>query len=265
VPKAATAKVGPNRLLETDWVKDASLADASFVFLAVSGKAGDQQWTFHRPIGETSLTARQWVATPTRDLTFLLQRKESEALSAWKRQAELAKRQAVLRSANGRKMSADGQTEVWTFDGAPAIQPTIRTCMSAAMAAGADKSVWLNYADRAVQTAERSFKEALKTQDIPQDWLTGNPKPAFETRGGALGDVPQRPVEYLNGLSLAAARDKVTRVAIGLDADPLSSDESDEEDEEEDDPPPVSKPGSPRAPGSATASSPKGKAASPPA
>jgi len=253
VAKQATAKVGPNRLLETEWVKDASLADASFVYLAVSGKAGDQQWTFHRPIGETSLDARDWVATPTRDITFLLQRKENEALAAWKRQSELAKRQAVLSSMTGRRLGPDGQTEVWTFENAPAIQPTIRTCMAAAKAAGANESTWLTYADRAVQTAEQTFKEALRNAAVPPEWIAEHPRPHYETKGGALGDVPQTAVEYLKGLSLASARDKVTRVAIGLDQpsrppvdsdsedDSSSEDESPEQDEEADDtdhPPP---------------------------
>jgi hypothetical protein len=106
--------------------------------------------------------------------------------------------------------------------------------MTAAKAAGANESAWLDYADRAVQTAERSFKESLKTQAIPQDWLRDNPKPSFETKGGALGDIPQKPVEYLNGLSLASARDKVTRVAIGLEQpDPLDLDENEEDSDAE--------------------------------
>jgi hypothetical protein len=261
--KAATAKVGPNRLLEADWVKDASISDASFVFIAVSGKAGDQQWTFHRPIGETSLTDRQWVTTPTRDVIFLLQRKENEALSAWKRQAELAKRQAVLRAAVGRRLDPEDETEVWSFDGAPAIQPTIRTCITAAKAAGAKESEWLNYADSAVQTAERSFKQALRTTGVPAGWLRVNPKPAYETKGGALGDVPQKAVEYLNGLSLASARDKVTRVAIGMDStDPLPLlTEDDSESEAEDDPPAPAEPPEDKTPQAARTPSPRGKAA----
>jgi hypothetical protein len=115
--------------------------------------------------------------------------------------------------------------------------------MTAAKAAGAAESAWLNYADQAVQTAERTFKEAMRTHAIPAAWLGSNPKPAFETRGGALGDIPQTAVEYLNGLSLAAARDKVTRVAIGLDmADPLLFEEDEEDSDEEDDPPQSERP-----------------------
>jgi len=215
VPKAQGAKIGPNRLLETEWVKDSILKGNCFVLFAGSGQSGDQQWTFHHPIGETSLDLRAWVATPTRDISFLLQRRESEALAAWKRQAELAKRQEVLANYIGRRL--ENQTEVWNFENAPAIQPTIRSCMSAAKAAGANESEWLTYSDRAVQVAEQSFKEALRTQDIPEDWLRANPKPIHETMGGPLGDHPQKAVPFLNGLSMAAAKDKVIRVAIGLD------------------------------------------------
>lgn len=259
--KALTAKVGPNRLLETDWVKDPSIADGSFVYIAVSGKAGDQQWTFHRPIGETSLTGRQWVATPTRDIIFLLQRKENEALTAWKRQSELAKRQAVLRAGTGRRLDPEDETEVWSFDGAPAIQPTIRTCITAAKAAGAKESEWLNYADTAVQTAERTFKQALRNSEVPAGWLRNHPKPPFETKGGALGDVSQKAVEYLNGLSLASARDKVTRVAIGIDnAEPLPlPEESDSESETEDDPPAEDSEPEKKSSQAARTPSPKGK------
>jgi len=167
--------------------------------------------------------ASQWVATPTRDIGYLLQRRESEALSAWKRRAELAKRQAVLATEAGRKISTDGSTEIWSFADAPAIQPTIRSCMTAAKAAGASESSWLDYADRAVQTAERSFKEALRTQAIPMGWEVDNPRPNHETKGGALGDIPQKAVPFLDGLSLSAAKDKVVRVAIGLDQTNITS------------------------------------------
>jgi hypothetical protein len=115
--------------------------------------------------------------------------------------------------------------------------------MTAAKAAGASESAWLNYADQAVQTAERTFKEAMRTHAVPAAWLGSNPKPAYETRGGALGDIPQTAVEYLNGLSLAAARDKVTRVAIGLDTtDPLLFEEDEDDSDEEDDPPQSERP-----------------------
>lgn len=228
-------------------MKDNLLKENVFVFWSGTGNAGDQQWTFHRPIGETLLKASQWVATPTRDIGFLLMRRESEALAAWKRQAELAKRQAVLRARQGRKYSDDGSTEVWTFADAPAIQPTIRTCMAAAKAAGANESAWLDYADRAVQTAERTFKEALKVQSVPTGWLRGHTRPAHETKGGALGDQPQKAVPYLNGLSLASARDKVTRVAIGVDSsDPLPVPEDGESSDEGDEAPPRPAPSPPR-------------------
>jgi hypothetical protein len=234
--KVQNAKIGPNRLLETEWVKDSILKGNCFVLFVGSGLAGDQQWTYHHPIGETSLDERDWVCTPTRDISFLLQRRESEALVSWKRQAELAKRQYVLHLQRGRKIGNDGQTEVWTFEGAPAIQPTIRSCMSAAKAAGAPESEWLNYSDQAVRVAEQSFKEAMRTQGIPESWIRGNPKPVHETMGGPLGDHPQKAVPFLKGMSVAAAKDKVVRVAIGFDQpeDPPSDDSDAEEDQAED-------------------------------
>jgi len=215
-PSAGKGKVGPNRILDADWTKDSVMKDTAFVIWLGSGQTGDQQWTFHRPIGETPLDAKnQWVATPTRDIGFLLLRRDSEALASWKRQSELAIRQYTLHLKRGRKVSGSDQTEVWCFDGAPAIQPTIRTCMAAAKAAGANESAWLDYADRAVQVAERSFKEALRTQSIPRAWLRENPKPQHETRGGPLGDQSQVAIPFLNGLSMSAAKDKLLRVAIG--------------------------------------------------
>lgn len=233
--KPQLSKIGPNRLLEAEWVKDSILKGNCFVLNAGSGQTGDQQWTFHRPIGETSLEQSEWVATPTRDISYLLQRRESEALASWKRQAELAKRRQVLFDRKGRALDRGDQTEVWSFENAPAIQPTIRTCMSAAKAAGAAESAWLDYADRAVQAAERTFKESLRTQEIPAGWASRNAKPAHETMGGPLGDQPQKPVPFLKGFSLASAKDKVVRVAIGLDQ-PDAPDSSDSEEEDEDEP-----------------------------
>jgi len=211
--------------LETEWVKDSLLKEACFVIFVGSGVTGDQQWTFHHPIGETPLSAAVWVCTPTRDLGFLLNRRESEELSSWKRKAELAKRQAVLSARTGRR--TEGQTEVWSFDGAPAIQPTIRTCMAAAKAASAQESAWLDYADTAVQVAERSFKEALRTQAVPAAWLAENPRPSFETMGGPLGDIHQKAIPYLGEKSFTAAKDLVLRKALGL-----VEDDEDEDDDE---------------------------------
>jgi len=226
--KPAVSKFGPNRLLEAEWVKDNVLKQNCFVLFAGAGTPADQQWTFHHPIGETSLEASQWVATPTRDIGYLLMRRESESLASWKRQQEHAKRRGILAARAGRMLGED-QTEVWSFEGAPAIQPTIRSCMTAAKAAGASESEWLNYADQAVRVAEQTFKEAMRTHGVPEDWLRENPKPAHETMGGPLGTNPQRAVPYLNGLSTATAKDKVIRIAIGLE----QTDDSDSSDEEE--------------------------------
>jgi len=218
IPKASEAKgkIGPNRLLEIDWIKDSILRDNCFTQWIGAGNSGDQQWTFHRPIGETELDdARDWVATPTRDINFLLQRRESEALSAWKRKKSMAIRQFALSQKRGRCLDPD-ESEIWAFVDAPAIQPTIRTCMAAAKAAGKPESSWLDFADRAVQTAERSFKEALRTGGVPASWPGENPRPEYETRGGPLGDQPQKAIEYLNGYSTAAARDRVLCAVLGI-------------------------------------------------
>lgn len=218
------SKIGPNRLLEPEWVKDNVLKDKVFVLWLGSGQTGTQQWTFHHPIGHTDMDDTEWVATPSRDIDYLLQRRESESLASWKRKAELAKRQQVLRSRTGRGLDASGQ-EVWTFENAPEIHPVIHTCITAAKAAGAKESAWLDYADSAVRTAEQQFKEALRKQEIPEAWLKENPQPSYETMGGPLGDQPQKAVPYLKGLSLSAARDKVTMTAIGYESDSNSDDE----------------------------------------
>jgi len=228
-PSVTRSKVGPDRLLEADWVGNAALKVQSFVFWLGTGQTGSQQWTFHRPIGQTNLDARAWVATPTRDIAFLLARKGNEETAAWERQSQLAKRQAVLASRTGRGLSADGQTEVWTASGSPPIQETIRTCMSAAIAAGAKEADWLQFAPQAVQDSERAFKNALRNQGVPADWLRTHPKPAFETRGGPLGDQSQQEVGYLHGSSLQAAQDKVLNVLIGrVTNDAVESDSDDD-------------------------------------
>jgi len=228
-PSVTRSKVGPDRLLEADWVGNAALKVPSFVIWLGAGQSGAQQWTFHRPIGQTNLGEHVWVATPTRDIAFLLARKGNEETAAWERRSQLAKRRAVLMALTGRGLSADGQTEVWTAAGTPPIQETIRTCMAAAVAAGAQEADWLQFAPQAAQDSERAFKNALKNQGIPADWLRENPKPAFETRGGPLGDQEQKEVGYLHGSTLQAAQDKVLNVLIGrVSNDPDESDSDDD-------------------------------------
>jgi len=229
------SKVGPNRLLEVDWTGEPALKVQSFTIWLAAGSSGSQQWTFHRPIGQTDLDVRTvWVATPTRDIPFLLARKGNEETAAWERQSQLAKRRAVLAARRGRGLAEDGQTEVWTAPGSAPIQETIRTCMAAALAAGSPESNWLQFAQAPVQNAERAFKDALHEQAVPDDWLRANPKPAFTTRGGPLGDQEQVEVEYLHGLSLQAAQDKVLSVLLGrsFNFDLGESSSPDEEEEE---------------------------------
>jgi hypothetical protein len=108
--------------------------------------------------------------------------------------------------------------------------------MAAAKAAGKPESTWLDYADNAVQVAERTFKEALRTQGIPSGWIRVNPKPVHETMGGPLGDQPQKAVPYLVGCGLNHAKDKVLRVILGIDPNGDDADVDNDEDDEDADP-----------------------------
>jgi hypothetical protein len=198
-----------------EFVKESALMGDSFVFW-LGSPTGAQQWTFHRPVGVTQLDAKDWVATPTSELTYLLSRRSSEELAAWERQANLAKRKEVLASKVGRQVDDTTQTEVWVGVGLPAIGPTIKRCQELAKAATGKESEWLSHASPAVQVAETAFKEALGNQGTPDAWLGVNPKPSFETRGGPLGDRSQSAVTYLKGLSASSAKDTVLRQALGL-------------------------------------------------
>jgi len=104
--------------------------------------------------------------------------------------------------------------------------------MSAAKAAGAKESEWLSYADPAVRGAEQTFKDSLKSQPIPSGWIRINPKPSHVTKGGPLGDVPQKAISHLSGCSLSAAKDHCLMAAIGLTPPAVSVDTEDGPDPE---------------------------------
>jgi hypothetical protein len=164
----------------------------------------------------TGLADDEWVCTPTRDVQFLLQRKDNEEVRSWQRQWDLAARTAVLTAQTGRKYERGTTTEVWAFDGAPAIGPTIKAGMATAKAAGSPEATWVNHVDPPVRSAELAFKEALRNAQPSEKWLRDNPKPTFETRGGVLGDTPQVAVTYLKGKSMAAAKDAVLKQLLGI-------------------------------------------------
>jgi len=229
----AVAKVGPTRVLDAKWAEEQTLRGQSFVIWLGSAQGIPQQVTFHRPIGVTPLRTDQWVATPTAEIPLLLSRRSSEDLNRWERLKSAAQRAAVLASGTGRKMSTgEHPKEVFVVDGDPDCGATIQMAMAAAKAAGKPESAWLDYAVPAVRNAEQLFKAALKSQEPSQQWLAGNPRPTHETRGGPLGDRPQVAVEYLDGSTLARAKDLVlTR----LFSSPPTEEE--EEEEQEDTPP----------------------------
>jgi len=209
------SKIGPARVLNATWSEDSTLKGESFVLWLGGGKSAPQQFTFHRPIGVTKLEANQWVATPTGELGLLLERKKSEDLARWERRGEQAIQAAVLAKATGRKLAPDGKTPIWVHKDAPPIGATVQAAMAAAKAAGAKESEWVNHCDQAVRASELAYREALRTESLPKEWLGENPKPSFETRGGPLGDRPQVALAHLSGMSLAAAKDKVLRSLFG--------------------------------------------------
>jgi len=211
--KVTRSKIGPVRILDADWSEDSTLKGESFVVWLGGGKTAPQQFTFHRPIGETKLEGNQWVATPTGEIGLLLERKKSEDLARWERRKDQAIRASVLAKGLGRKMDSDH--EVWVHKDAPPIGPTVQAAMAAAKAAKAKESEWVNHADQAVRASELQFREALRNAKPSAEWLGANPKPSFETRGGPLMDRPQVALVHLGGLSLAAAKDKVLGQLFG--------------------------------------------------
>jgi CTP:molybdopterin cytidylyltransferase MocA len=173
------------------------------------------------------------VATPTAEIPLLLSRRSSEELNRWERLRSAAIRAAVLASGTGRKMSTgEHPKEVFVVDGSPECGPTIQMAMTAAKAAGKPESAWLDHVAPAVRNAEQLFKEALKSQGPPAAWLADYPRPTHETRGGPLGDRPQVAVEYLDGATLARAKDLI--LARLFTSPPTR--EEDEEDQEENPP-----------------------------
>jgi len=217
VTKVTPAKIGPSRVLDTNWTEEQGLKGPSFCVWLGGAQGLPQQWTYHHPVGETELGEGSWVATPTSEIPLLLSRKKSEALLAWERQKDKAAREQLLHSGTGRLVvvRAEASIEVWAFDGSPDCGPTIKTCMAAARAAGKPESEWVNHADPPVRAAELTFREALKKATPDAAWFGSNPKPAHETRGGPLGDRPQSEVWFLQGSTLAQAKDRVLGVVTG--------------------------------------------------
>jgi len=211
-------KIGPTKAPEgLTWASEALLRE-SFVIVMMTAHGGHHQVTIHRPVGETPLAATDWVATPSREVDYLLARRKSEALSRWEREKEQAKRLAVLTARTGRKQTDTAPPiEVWVFDGAPPIGVTINAAMAAAKAAGRPESEWLDHTGNdAVRASELAFKQALRTTAVPADWEAAHPRPNHVTMGGPLGDRPQVAVGYLAGTTLPAAMDLVQRRVYGV-------------------------------------------------
>lgn len=204
------SKCGPSRVLDAEWSEESSLKGQTFVVWVGNGTTASRQYTFHHPIGETPLGEHQWVATPTDEVRYLLERRKSEALSRFEREKATAARAVVLAARMGRRLNqADPPQEEWAFDGAPPIAATIRTAMAAAKAASQPESEWVNHAGPAVRAAELQFKQALHNAVPTDEWVAEHPRPVHETRGGPLGDRPQLAIGYLGTNGISAAKDLV--------------------------------------------------------
>lgn len=224
---ATKSKIGPSRVLDADWAEDSFLKGNSFVVWVGGGQTAPRQYTFHRPIGETRLDGNSWVATPTEELRYLLERRNSEELSRWMRERSQAVRAVVLASKLGRELNtATPPQEVWTFDGAPSIKETIAAAMAAAKAAGKVESEWVNHTIPAVRASELQFKQALSKTTPAAQWEADHPRPTFETCGGPLGDRPQIAISYLSGYSISAAKDRVLGKLLSPD-EPVEEEEDD--------------------------------------
>jgi len=218
--QAPTTKIGPSRMIETTWAEEAALKGQSFVIWLGGAQGLPQQITIHRPIGVTTLDKlKSWVATPSSDVGILLQRQTSEELARHERAALLHIREAILREGIGRRVEAQGSTKVeyWLTKAGPLqCGPAIEKAMALAKASqGKSEANWIEFVPDEVRALEVEFKTAMKSAERLQAYEKEFKRPHFETRGGPIGDRPQKEVEYLKGLSLQAARDRVTSVIFG--------------------------------------------------
>jgi len=217
--QVAKPKIGPNRMLEVDISKDASLKDAFVVWMG--GANGlPLQFTVHRPVGETPLAADSWVITPTSDIEYLLKRKSSEETTAWERRVQVRIREVVLQAgAHGRRVRANTlpPVEEWCIPDSPACAGEIRRLMEACKAASRPEGEWLSLASDNVRAQESAFRNELKsaTRRTEAETFVG-PRPPYETFGGAAGTTRQVAVQYLDGLTPGRAFDAVRNRVLGL-------------------------------------------------
>jgi hypothetical protein len=189
----------------------------SFVTV-LAGPSGNQQWTFHRPIGHSGIVKPEsaWVATYTPEVAFLLERKEPPSWKTWSSKRDQAIKAMLLAvRGNGRYEDADGETR-WDFVGSGRCGAGIKQFQQTAEAAGKAQHEWLSFAPEAVQAQEAVWISRRKAATPPAAWVTANPCPTALTLGGPLGTVKQESVAYLEGKDHRSARDVVMRRILGI-------------------------------------------------
>jgi len=206
-------KIGPSQMAGFQYSDLSQLKDKSFVFVLV-GPAGPVQMTVHRPIGVTPLADDEWVVTPSSDIQSLLDRSSTDERKRAQGLREKHVRDAVVASSEGRKLDPAGK-QVWVTSGKE-VATTIAAFKKKAVDEGYADNEWAYYLDPADKRDEDKYKAALKKTVFINAAEAAIPLPAYETKGGALSDQPQKPVAYLKGKDLQQAKDAVIRRIAGL-------------------------------------------------
>lgn len=191
------------------------LGGKAFVVVVASAE-GHQQFTVHRPIGQTDLADSEWVCTPSSEIQVLLSRKESEEQKRWANLREREIRSRVLRARTGRELTGDGPAEAETFSTSHERASAVRATLEAQCEReGIPKSTWPTKLTGTNAQDEQRFKAALKSTGPGAAWEASYPKPTHVTKSGPLEDRLQEAIPYLSGKSQRAATTYVVRRLYG--------------------------------------------------
>jgi hypothetical protein len=215
----AKAKINPVSGANFEFTPDRRLNE-SFV-IVVGDTASGRSITFHHPIGTTNLDDDDWVATPTEDVTSLLQRQKDPGEAARKANRDKFRIRLAIEGNLLTREETDEErllyygTDISRQDTVVAARAATKSSYKEGEKPSPDSYIRF-IEDKDLREKESILRKFLSEKSTISKAEKAFPNSKFQTQGGPLADRRQKAVDYLDGLDRPQAIDRVTKRVYGF-------------------------------------------------
>jgi hypothetical protein len=195
----------------------------SFMVIIASAD-GCKSLTYHRPIGKTPYDRNsEWVCSETNGISDLLQRAEDPREASYRLVDREILNKAVV-EAKGFGITFGNEGRLVYPSGVERNIALNEARKSRAKSQIDPKPDILSFLKEDDQKAEKLLREFYESPEAKELLAESNPRPTYETKGGARGDIAQVPNLLLSDLSRREAIDTMLKLLTAAPGYTLSYD-----------------------------------------